>query len=111
MYGPVYGPDSTSAQTTHLLQVEELISRIQGALPDCPLVGGLLQPNAWGDNPWGGKRSLRGAVFLNSKVHDEGAVGCFMKGPIQVTQRHVNTYQLAASDPNLGLSTAQFAVM
>ena len=66
------------------LQVEQLISRIQGVLPDCPLVGGVLQPNAWGENPWGGKRSLRGALFLNNQVWDEGAVGCFMRGPVQV---------------------------
>lgn len=65
-------------------QVDELISRIQGALPSAPLVGGVTQPNAWGVNPWGGKRSLRGAVFLNQRTYDEGAVGCFMQGPLKV---------------------------
>lgn len=75
------------ADASCLLQIEELIRRIQGALPDCPLVGGVLQPEAWGNNPWGGKRSLRGALFMNNKVLDEGAVGCFMKGPLQVSVR------------------------
>ncbi len=65
------------------LQVDELISRIQGVVP-CPLVGGVAQPNAWGENPWGGQRSLRGALFLGNRTHHEGAVGCFMQGPIQV---------------------------
>lgn len=54
-------------------------------LPATPLVGGVTQPNAWGANPWGGNRSLRGAVFLNERTHDEGAVGCFMQGPLKVT--------------------------
>ena len=65
--------------------MDELISRIQGVLPSTPLVGGVAQPNAWGANPWGGQRSLRGALFLNKKTYDEGAVGCFMQGPIQVS--------------------------
>ena len=65
-------------------QVDELISRIQGALPSVPLVGGVTQPNAWGVNPWGAQRSLRGAVFLNQRTYDEGAVGCFMQGPLKV---------------------------
>ena len=64
-------------------QVDELISRIQGVVP-CPLVGGVAQPNAWGENPWGGKRSLRGALFLGNRTYHDGAVGCFMHGPIQV---------------------------
>lgn len=65
-------------------QVDELISRIQGVLPSTPLVGGVTQPNAWGVNPWGGQRSLRGAVFLNQRTYDEGAVGCFMQGRLKV---------------------------
>ena len=65
--------------------MDELISRIQGLLPAAPLVGGVTQPNAWGTNPWGGQRSLRGAVFLNQRTHDEGAVGCFMQGPLKVS--------------------------
>ncbi|DBA84695.1 hypothetical protein WJX77_009528 [Trebouxia sp. C0004] len=67
----------------HFVQVDELISRIQGVVP-CPLVGGVAQPNAWGENPWGGQRSLRGALFLGNRTYHEGAVGCFMHGPIQM---------------------------
>ena len=66
------------------VQSHELIPRIRGALAGCPLVGGLVHDNAWGFNPWGGKRSLRGALFLNNRVYDEGAVGCIMKGPLKV---------------------------
>ncbi|KAL3135426.1 hypothetical protein ABBQ32_007608 [Trebouxia sp. C0010 RCD-2024] len=68
----------------HFTQVDELISRIQGVLPSTPLVGGVTQPNAWGVNPWGGQRSLRGAVFLNQRTYDEGAVGCFMQGRLKM---------------------------
>lgn len=68
----------------HFIQVDELISRIQGVLPSSPLVGGVTQPNAWGVNPWGSQRSLRGALFIGNRTHDEGAVGCFMRGPFQM---------------------------
>ena len=74
------------------LQVGELISRIQGVLPYTPLVGGVTQPGAWGSNPWGGNRSLRGALFLNERTHDEGAVGCFMQGPLKVRNTANNPY-------------------
>ena len=78
-------PGNLSAPILLCRQVDELISRIQGALPSVPLVGGVTQPNAWGVNPWGGQRSLRGAVFLNQRTYDEGAVGCFMQGPLKVS--------------------------
>lgn len=64
----------------------------------------MLQPNAWGDNPWGGKRSLRGAVFLNNKVLDEGAVGCFMKGPIQASDIDMPVVNGASAYPALKLN-------
>ncbi len=82
------------------LQVDELISRIQGVVP-CPLVGGVAQPNAWGENPWGGKRSLRGALFLGNRTYHEGAVGCFMRGPIQVP--HNSSSHMSRSTENTGL--------
>lgn len=69
------------------VQSHELIPRIRGALAGSPLVGGLVHDNAWGSNPWGGKRSLRGALFMNNKVYDEGAVGCIMKGSLQVAAK------------------------
>ena len=64
----------------------------------------MLQPNAWGDNPWGSKRSLRGAVFLNNKVLDEGAVGCFMKGPIQASDIDMPVVSGASAYPALKLN-------
>lgn len=63
------------------LQVEDLLRRLRGVLPDAPLIGGVTQPAAWGEG-----RSLRGAVFLNSATHDEGAVGCLMRGPLRMDQ-------------------------
>lgn len=52
--------------------------RLRGALPNAPLLGGVLRGEAWGG------RSLRGALFLGDKTHDTGAVGCILSGPIQV---------------------------
>lgn len=63
------------------LQVEDLLRRLRGVLPEAPLIGGVTQPAAWGEG-----RSLRGAVFLNSTTHDEGAVGCLMRGPLRMDQ-------------------------
>ncbi len=45
------------------------------------MLGGVLAPNAWGSG-----HSLRGALFLNSDTHDEGAVGCLMRGPLRFDQ-------------------------
>ncbi len=62
-------------------QVESLLARLRGALPEAPMLGGVLAPNAWGAG-----HSLRGALFLNSETHDEGAVGCLMRGPLRFDQ-------------------------
>lgn len=63
------------------VQVEELLGRLRGVLPSAPWLGGVLQPAAWGPGA-----SLRGALFLNSQTHDEGAVGCIMQGPLRFDQ-------------------------
>ena len=63
------------------VKVEELLGRLRGVLPSAPWLGGVLQPAAWGPGA-----SLRGALFLNSQTHDEGAVGCMMQGPLRFDQ-------------------------
>ena len=63
------------------MKVEELLGRLRGVLPSAPWLGGVLQPAAWGPGA-----SLRGALFLNSQTHDEGAVGCMMQGPLRFDQ-------------------------
>ncbi|CAL8463260.1 g2794 [Coccomyxa elongata] len=65
----------------HFLSVENLLARLRGAMPEAPMLGGVLAPNAWGSG-----HSLRGALFLNSDTHDEGAVGCLMRGPLRFDQ-------------------------
>lgn len=62
-------------------QVEELLGRLRGVLPQAPWLGGVLQPAAWGAGA-----SLRGALFLNSHTFDEGAVGCMLRGPLRFDQ-------------------------
>ena len=62
------------------VQVETLLGRLQAAVPGMGIVGGVLQPGAWG----GGHRSMRGAVFLGSEVYHEGAVGCILQGSVQL---------------------------
>ena len=62
-------------------QVEELLGRLRGVLPQAPWLGGVLQPAAWGSGA-----SLRGALFLNSQTFDEGAVGCMLRGPLRFDQ-------------------------
>lgn len=48
-------------------------------------MGGVLEPAAYGRAPLGGEQnSLRGALFLGSRTLDEGAVGCIMRGPLQL---------------------------
>ena len=63
------------------VKVEELLGRLRGVLPSAPWLGGVLQPAAWGPGA-----SLRGALFLNSQTHDEGAVGCMLQGPLRFDQ-------------------------
>lgn len=60
--------------------METLLSRLQAAVPGMGIIGGVMQPGAWG----GGHRSMRGAVFNGPQVYDEGAVGCIMQGPVQL---------------------------
>ena len=76
-------PSSRAASKGDLCcpQVEELLRRLRGVLPDAPLVGGITQPAAWSQGA-----SLRGAVFLNSDTHDQGAVGCLLRGPLRFDQ-------------------------
>ncbi|KAK9917127.1 hypothetical protein WJX75_001174 [Coccomyxa subellipsoidea] len=77
-------PDRTAGlilSEPHFLSVEELLVRLRGALPEAPILGGVLAPSAWGHG-----QSLRGALFLNSDTHDEGAVGCLMRGPLRFDQ-------------------------
>ncbi|KAK9825725.1 hypothetical protein WJX74_001358 [Apatococcus lobatus] len=64
----------------HFTTVETLLSRLQTAVPGMGIVGGVLQPGAWG----GGHQSMRGAVFNSTQVYDEGAVGCILQGPVQL---------------------------
>ena len=40
-----------------------------------PVVGGVVKPSSWGPG-----RSLRGAVFLDGKAYDHGAVGVVLTG-------------------------------
>ena len=61
--------------------MEELLRRLRGVLPEAPLVGGVTQLAAWGAGA-----SLRGALFLNSDTHDQGAVGCLLRGPLRFDQ-------------------------
>ncbi|EIE18129.1 hypothetical protein COCSUDRAFT_60504 [Coccomyxa subellipsoidea C-169] len=78
------GPDRTAGlilSEPHFLLVEDLLARLRGALPEAPLLGGVVAPSAWGPG-----QSLRGALFLNSDAHDEGAVGCLMRGPLRFDQ-------------------------
>jgi hypothetical protein len=63
------------------VQVEQLLGRLRGVLPEAPVLGGVLQPRAWGR-----ENSLRGALFLNSETLDQGAVGCLMRGPLRFDQ-------------------------
>ena len=55
------------------------MQRLQGVLPGMPIMGGALQPEAWGHS-----RSLRGALFLGDKALDQGVVGALLSGPLQV---------------------------
>ncbi len=71
--------------------MEDLLARLRGALPEAPLLGGVLAPRAWGPG-----QSLRGALFLNSDAHDEGAVGCLMRGPLRFDQL---CWQVSAAPP------------
>jgi small ligand-binding sensory domain FIST len=61
------------------VQVGSLLRRLQGLLPGLSVLGGVLQPEAWGY-----ARSLRGALFMGQEAFDHGAVGCFLSGPLQV---------------------------
>ncbi|KAK9815944.1 hypothetical protein WJX72_012422 [[Myrmecia] bisecta] len=63
----------------HFIMVDELLHRLHSTVPEMPVVGGVLQPAAWGQD-----RSLRGALFLGSQALDQGAVGCLMTGPLQL---------------------------
>ena len=64
-----------------IAQVEELLGRLRGILPEAPWLGGVLQPAAWGPGA-----SLRGALFMNSQTFDEGAVGVMLRGPLRFDQ-------------------------
>eukprot|EP00884_Botryococcus_braunii_P006252 jgi/Botrbrau1/15628/Bobra.4_1s0013.3 len=69
----------------HFTQVDEFVSRLQNVLPNTPIVGGVVEPKGWGRLPLAVQHnSLRGALFLGNKALDEGAVGCIMKGPLQL---------------------------
>ena len=64
-----------------ITQIEELLGRLRGILPEAPWLGGVLQPAAWGPGA-----SLRGALFMNSQTFDEGAVGVMLRGPLRFDQ-------------------------
>ena len=66
------------ANTGLVRQVHELESRLQAVLRGVPVLGGVLCGDGWG------ARSLRGALFLGEKTLDSGAVGCLLRGPMQV---------------------------
>ena len=69
-----------------IVQVGDFLGRMQGAIPGMPVIGGVLEPKAWGSFR-GSERTLRGALFEGDDTHDEGAVGCIMTGPLQVCFR------------------------
>lgn len=71
----------SALQSNWLQQVEELLGRLRGVLPQAPWLGGVLQHAAWGPGA-----SLRGALFMNSETYDEGAVGCMLRGPLRFDQ-------------------------
>ncbi|KAK9815032.1 hypothetical protein WJX73_005490 [Symbiochloris irregularis] len=62
----------------HFSAVDELLHRLHGAMPWLSMVGGVGHAPAWGE------KSLRGALFLNNRVYDSGAVGVLMSGPLQI---------------------------
>jgi small ligand-binding sensory domain FIST len=60
-------------------QANALVDRLQGVLPETPIIGGVVS-----DCGWGASRSTRGALFHGEATLNSGAVGCLLLGPVQV---------------------------
>jgi small ligand-binding sensory domain FIST len=63
----------------HFTEVERLLQRFSNVLPGMPVLGGVTEPNAWGET-----EHSYGALFLGSRTFAQGAVGCVMHGPLAV---------------------------
>lgn len=60
----------------HFTDVERLLQRFSNVLPGMPVLGGVTEPNAWGET-----EHSYGALFLGGRTFAQGAVGCVMHGP------------------------------
>ena len=69
-----------------VLQVGQLAARLGQWMPT---VGGVVKPRSFGPG-----KSLRGAVFLNGKAFDHGAVGAVLTGPFQACSEARLTHTL-----------------